>query len=148
LTGWCALLGALTLTAGAVAADVADEPAAYRVDGDAIRRPLVPVTVDSARGREVVFGRDSNCLLCHAVPDAAGRPMGNLAPGLNGVGARLSEAQLRLRIVDSARVNRNTIMPSYYRMDGLNQVAAAFRGKPILTAQQIEDVVAYLLTLR
>ncbi len=67
---------------------------------------------------------------------------------LSGVGARLSEGQLRLRIVDSVRLNRDTIMPSYYRMDGLNQVAAAWRGKPVLTAQQVEDVVAYLLTLR
>ena len=74
--------------------------------------------------------------------------MGNLAPALNGVGARLSAAQVRLRIVDSARVNRNTIMPPYYRTNGLNQVAEAWRGKPLLTAQQIEDVVAYLLTLR
>jgi sulfur-oxidizing protein SoxX len=74
--------------------------------------------------------------------------MGNLASPLAGVGTRLSEGQLRLRIVDSARLNRDTIMPSYYRVDGLNQVAAAWRGKPILTAQQIEDAVAYLRTLR
>ena len=74
--------------------------------------------------------------------------MGNLAPPLGGAGARLSEGQLRLRIVDSMRLNPQTIMPSYYRVDGLNQVAAALRGKPVLTAQQVEDVVAYLLTLR
>ena len=74
--------------------------------------------------------------------------MGNLAPPLGGVGARLGESRLRLQIVDSMRLNPQTIMPSYYRVDGLNQVAATLRGKPVLTAQQVEDVVAYLLTLR
>ena len=120
----------------------------YRVEGDAIRGPLAPAPGDAARGRDVVLGRDSNCLLCHAVPEAGARFMGNLAPPLAGVGARLSEGQLRLRIVDSMRLNRDTIMPSYYRVDGLNQVGAAWRGKPVLTAQQVEDTVAYLLTLR
>ena len=122
--------------------------APYRVEGDAIRGPLAAVPGDAARGREVVLSRDSNCLLCHAVPEAGARAMGNLAPPLGGVGARLGEGQLRLQIVDSMRLNPQTIMPSYYRVDGLNQVAAALRGKPILTAQQVEDTVAYLLTLR
>ena len=122
--------------------------APYRVEGDAIREPLAPQAGNAARGREVVLGRDSNCLLCHGVPEPGARAMGNLAPPLGGAGARLSEGQLRLRIVDSMRLNPQTIMPSYYRVDGLNQVAAALRGKPVLTAQQVEDVVAYLLTLR
>ena len=120
----------------------------YLVEGDAIRGPLATMPGDAARGREVVLSRDSNCLLCHAVPEAGVRSMGNLAPPLNGVGARLGEGQLRLRIVDSMRLNPQTIMPSYYRVDGLNRVAAAWRGKPVLTAQQVEDTVAYLLTLR
>ena len=122
--------------------------APYLVEGDAIRGPLVAVPGDAARGREVVMSRDSNCLLCHAVPEAGARAMGNLAPPLGGVGARLGEGQLRLRIVDSMRLNPQTIMPSYYRVDGLNRVAAVWRGKPVLTAQQVEDTVAYLLTLR
>jgi sulfur-oxidizing protein SoxX len=120
----------------------------YRVEDDAIREPLAATPGDSMRGREVVFGRDSNCLLCHLVPEAGARAMGNLAPPLGGVAARLGEGQLRLQIVDSMRLNPQTIMPSYYRVDGLNQVAASVRGKPVLTAQQVEDVVAYLLTLR
>jgi sulfur-oxidizing protein SoxX len=124
------------------------EPARYRVDGDTIRDSLTGTPGDPARGREIVLARDFNCLLCHAAPEGAGRPMGNLAPPLNGVGARLSEGQLRLRIVDSLRVNRETIMPSYYRTAGLNRVAADWRGKPILNAQQVEDTVAYLGTLR
>ncbi len=116
--------------------------------GDAIAAPLTALPGDAARGRAVVAGRDANCLLCHALPDPELRFMGNLAPSLAGVGARLTAAQLRLRVVDSARLNRDTIMPSYYRTDGLTRVGAAWRDKPILGAQQIEDVIAYLLTLR
>ena len=94
------------------------------------------------------MGRESNCLLCHTVPDPGGRAMGDIGPPLAGVGGRLSAGQLRLRIVDSTRINPQTPMPAYYRVDGLNGVAAAFRGKPILSAQEVEDVVAYLVTLR
>ncbi len=122
--------------------------APYRVEGDAIHELLAPASGDAARGKQVVTGRDSNCLLCHAVPGYGVRFMGNLGPPLDGVGARLTEGQLRLRIADSRRLNRDTIMPSYYRVDGLNRVARDFRGKPVLTAQQVEDTVAYLLTLR
>jgi sulfur-oxidizing protein SoxX len=120
----------------------------YRVAGDSIPEPLVAAPGDTARGREVVMGRDGNCLLCHAVPGLGKRVMGDLGPPLAGVGARLSAGQMRLRIVDSQRLNPQTIMPSYYRIDGLNEVAAAWRGKPVLTAQEVEDTVAYLLTLR
>ena len=118
----------------------------YRVTGDAIVSPLTAEAGDPERGRKVFEGRDGNCFLCHTVPGE--RFMGNLASPLDGVGARLKEGQLRLRIVDSMRLNRDTIMPSYYRIDGLNQVAPAWRGKPLLTAREIEDTVAYLLTLR
>lgn len=143
LLGWAAWIAAL----GGCATGVPDR-LEYRVDGDSIREPLVASAGDAARGREVVLGRDGNCLLCHAMPEAGKRFMGNLAPPLTGVGARLSAGQLRLRIVDSQRLNPQTIMPSYYRVDGLNQVAAAWRGKPVLTAQEVEDTVAYLLSLR
>ena len=120
----------------------------YRVEGDAIRQSIAQAPGDAARGKDVVTGRDSNCLLCHAVPDSDVRVMGNLGPPLAGVGARFTEGQLRLRIVDSPRLNPGTIMPAYYRVDGLNRVARELRGKPVLTAQQVEDTVAYLLTLR
>jgi sulfur-oxidizing protein SoxX len=145
-TGWLAVLA--VAGCAATAPEGTDAPASYRVEGDAIRLSLSGAPGDAARGREIVLARDFNCLLCHAVPEAGGRAMGNLAPPLNGVGARLSEGQLRLRIVDSLRVNRETIMPSYFRTAGLNRVAADWRGKPILTAQQVEDTVAYLGTLR
>ena len=73
---------------------------------------------------------------------------GNLAPNLSGVGNRLSEGQLRLRMVDGSKVNPDTIMPSYYRTEGLERVAPRFRDKTILSAEEIEDVVAYLKSLR
>ena len=122
--------------------------APYLVEGDAIRGPLAAVPGDAARGREVVLSRDSNCLLCHAVPEAGARAMGNLAPPLSGVGARLGEGQMRLRIVDSMRLNPQTIMPAYYRTENLQRVAPDYRGKSVLSAQQIEDIVAILATLK
>ena len=121
--------------------------ASYRVVGDGIPEPLA--TGDPARGKALVAARDpANCVLCHAVPDPAISFAGNVGPPLAGVGARLSVPQLRLRVVDNLRVNPQTIMPSYYRLGNLNGVAAVYQGKTILTAPQIEDVVAYLATLK
>ena len=92
--------------------------------------------------------RTSTCILCHSGPFPEARFQGDLAPDLAGSGSRWSEGQLRLRLVDAASLNPATIMPSYYRIDGLTRVGAAWRGKPILSAEQIEDMVAYLVTLR
>ena len=86
--------------------------------------------------------------MCHAGPFPEERFQGTLAPDLRGAGARLTEGQLRLRMVDSRRVNDATIMPAFYRVEGLVRVAPEFRGRPLLTAQEIEDVVAFLATLR
>lgn len=133
--------------AGAAPAWGGEAVVSYRVDGDAISAPLA-APGDPARGRLVVVGRDSNCLLCHAVPGVGARAMGNIGPSLDGIGARLSEGQLRLRIVDSLRVNPESVMPSYFLVDGLNRVAQQYRGSPVLTAQQVEDVVAYLATMK
>jgi len=88
------------------------------------------------------------CLLCHSGPFPEERFQGDLAPDLAGVGARLSAGQIRLRIVDASRVNPNTIMPAYFRTENLQRVAPAYRGKTVLTAGQIEDVVAFLVTLK
>ncbi len=95
-----------------------------------------------------MLDRTSTCILCHSGPFPEAKFQGDLAPSLAGAGSRWSEGQLRLRLVDASRLNPATIMPSYYRVDGLVRVGAAWRGKPILSAEQIEDVVAYLVTLR
>ena len=116
--------------------------------GDAIPAPLTGPRGDAERGRAIVTARQNTCLLCHSGPFPEQRFQGNLSPDLKGTGARWSEGQLRLRLVDASRLNAETIMPSYYKVDGLNRVATAWRGKPILTAEQIEDVVVYLTTLR
>ena len=116
---------------------------------DAIPESLTGAKGDPARGRTIVTNRQVGlCLLCHSGPFPEERFQGNLAPDLKGAGSRWSEGQLRLRIVDSSRINPATIMPSYHRTEGLQRVAPAFRGKPVLSAEQIEDVVAFLMTLR
>lgn len=115
---------------------------------DGIAAPLTAVAGDAARGRAIVANRQQGlCLLCHTAPIPEERFQGDLAPGLAGTGARWNAAQLRLRMVDAARINPATIMPSYYGARGLVRVAPAYRGKPILNAQEVEDVVAYLQTL-
>lgn len=121
----------------------------FVVAGDRIEESLTGVPGDVANGRKVALNRnEGSCVLCHAAPDPIERFAGNIAPPLAGAGTRWSVAQLRLRIVDSTRVNPDTPMPAYYRTEGLNQVASAHRGKPILSAQQVEDVVAWLATLK
>ena len=121
----------------------------YAVVGDAIPVSLTGAAGDPARGWAIVGNRQVGlCLLCHTGPFPQERFQGNLAPDLAGAGARANAGQLRLRIVDASRLNPNTIMPPYYRVDGLLRVASNFRDKPILTAEQIEDVVAFLMTLK
>jgi sulfur-oxidizing protein SoxX len=129
--------GVLTLLLGTAAA------------GDEIPAPLTGAKGDPARGRAIVANRQLGlCLLCHTGPVPEERFQGDLAPDLKGVGTRLSEGEIRARIVDPRRANPNSVMPAYYRADGLTRVAPAFRGRTILTAEQIEDVVAYLATLK
>jgi sulfur-oxidizing protein SoxX len=141
------VIAAAALLASLLGVAHAEENVRFDAVGDAIPRPLAAEPGDAARGRSVVVNRDMGaCTLCHAVPGES--LSGNIAPALAGVGAKLSPAQLRLRVADSTRVNPGTPMPAYYRTEGLTQVAAAYRGKPVLSAQQVEDVVAYLATLK
>jgi sulfur-oxidizing protein SoxX len=135
------LAAALTCWTGAVRAQT--------VVGDAISTSLTGSPGDAARGRAIVADRQVGlCLLCHTAPIAEERFQGNLAPSLARAGSRWSEGQLRLRIVDASRLNADTIMPPYYRTDGLQRVAKSFSGKTVLSAGQIEDVVAYLASLK
>lgn len=139
---------AALLFVGAATCNGADK-AAYVVTGDAIAEPLQGLTGDASRGRAIIANRQVGlCLLCHAAPIPEERFQGNLSLNLAGVGSRATEGQLRLRLVDAKQLNPQTIMPSYYRAENLTRVSPAFQGRTIFTAQQIEDVVAYLLTLR
>ena len=116
---------------------------------DSLPDSLTGAKGDPARGRAIVSNRQVGlCLLCHSGPFPEERFQGNLAPDLKGAGARWTEGQLRLRIVDSSRINPTSIMPAYHRTEGLTRAAPALRGKPILSPEQIEDVVAFLTTLR
>ena len=155
----CLLTLALALGLGALAVQPlawAQAPAASALAGSALPvvdqslpHPLTATAGDAARGRTIVANRQVGlCLLCHTGPIPEERFQGNLAPDLSGAGKRWSAAQLRLRMVDARTLNPQTIMPSYHRIDGLNRVAPGFAAVPMLAAQQVEDVVAYLQTLQ
>ena len=119
------------------------------VVGDGIPASLTASAGDTQRGRAIVVDRQGGlCLLCHSGPFPEERTQGNLASSLEGAGSRWSEAQLRLRIVDARRVNPDSLMPALHRVEGLQRVGAAWRGRPVLDAQQVEDVVAFLRTLK
>ena len=144
-------MAATWLTAAALALPclaTAQELRPYAITSDSIMESLTGAPGDAARGRALVLERTSTCILCHSGPFPEEKFQGDLAPSLAGSGSRWSEGQLRLRLVSASRLNPGTIMPSYYRVDGLDRVAPAWRGKPILSAEQIEDIVAYLATLR
>lgn len=135
---FAAALLALPLAGGAVT-----------VVGDGIPAALEGALGDATRGRAIVASRQTGlCLLCHGGPIPEERFQGNLAPDLAGAGRRWTAAQLRLRLVDPRRLNPDSIMPAYYRTQGLTRVGRAWEGKTLLSAQQLEDVVAYLATLK
>lgn len=136
----------------ALAAWLCAAPAAAQapaVVGDTMPASLTGAPGDARRGRELFEERRvSLCVLCHAAPFGDRRFQGDLAPDLTGVGARLSEGQIRLRVADARRLAPDTIMPSYLGSEGRRRVAPAFAGRPVLTPAEIEDIVAWLATLR
>jgi sulfur-oxidizing protein SoxX len=139
--------GLLCAAASAGGAQEALRP--YAVSGDAILAPLTGRAGDPVKGAALISDRQrSLCVLCHMGPFPDPHLQGTLAPDLTHVAARLSEGQIRLRIVDMRALNPSTIMPSYYKVEERLRVAAAWRGKPVLQAQDIEDIVAYLVTLK
>ena len=148
MIGFMAAAGAAAIAGAQVATKDAAPLDAAMVAG-AMPASLTGVKGDPVRGRAIVVSRQLGlCLLCHSGPFEEERFQGNLAPDLRGAGSRSSEAVLRQRIADSGRLNPGSIMPAYYRTEGLLRVAVAHQGKPVLSAQQIEDVVVFLATLR
>jgi sulfur-oxidizing protein SoxX len=137
------------MLAGVAVAPAHAELVHYTIAGDAIPASLTGTKGDATRGRAIVANRNAGlCLLCHSGPVPEDLFQGNIGPDLSGAGSRWSEGQLRLRIVDASKFNPDTIMPPFYRVDGLSRVPTAYRGKPVLTAVEVEDVVAYLMTLK
>ena len=119
------------------------------IAGDAIEQPLTREPGDPVRGRAIVTNRQVGlCLLCHGGPFPEERFQGTIATNLAGAGTRWTEGQLRLRIVDARRLNPESLMPAYGRSEGFNRVGRAWQGKSVLDEQQIEDVVAFLRTLK
>jgi len=117
----------------------------YQVVGDAIEEPLVPINGSPELGKQIFVEREAgHCVLCHQVAGLAAPFQGNVGPDLSDVGQRLSPGQLRLRIVDASIINGDTIMPPYYRLQKLHRVADNYRDKTVLSAAQIEHLVAYL----
>lgn len=139
-----ALIAGLAFVANARAEGLAP----YEITRDGIADSLTGTPGDPARGRTLVLARTTTCILCHSGPFPETRFQGDLAPDLTGAGNRWTVSQFRLRMVDASRFNPDTIMPSYYRADGLVRVGRNFTGKPILSATEIEDIVAFLATLR
>ena len=140
---------AVLLCAGLLATVAAAPVLPYQVSGDGITQPLGGLQGDPVRGRAIVADRRTGlCLLCHTGPFAEERSPGTLATDLSGVGSRWSEAQLRLRVVDARAISPDSFMPAFHRVDGLQRVGAPWQGRPVLSAQQVEDVVAFLLTLK
>lgn len=116
---------------------------------DELPEPFTGSRGDPARGRAIVTSRQAGlCLLCHNGPFPEEKFQGNLAPSLEKVGSRIPEGEIRMQLVDPARFNSRSLMPAYRRSEGLERVAPSLRGKPLLTDEQIEDVVAFLVTLK
>lgn len=137
------------LTVIAAELPAAQEIAGFEIAGDAIVAPLAGLRGDAGRGRMLAFDPErGNCTICHPVPGGDPRGQGDVGPTLAGVGGRLSEGQIRLRVVDGTRLNPETIMPPYHRVTGLNRVGARWAGKPVLSAQEVEDIVVFLTTLK
>jgi sulfur-oxidizing protein SoxX len=121
---------------------------AQTLGGDSVIESLTASPGDPVRGRAIVLSRQTGlCLLCHSGPFPEERFQGNLAPELTISASRLSAAQLRARIMDASRFNPGTIMPTYYKAQNLQRVAPKFIGQSILNEQEIEDVVAFLVSL-
>ena len=151
MSGKLAAFGAaLAMMGGITAAGASEIAASVEIIEGAVAIPLTSMPGDAASGKQTFINRTlGNCLACHEVTELSDHPFhGRVGPSLDGVADRYSEAELRAIIVDSKSVFEDTIMPAFYRTEGFNRVGKKFAGKPILQAQQVEDVLAYLKTLK
>ncbi len=141
---------AISVGGGVVAGQASGAPIpAYRVVDGGIPLALTEQPGDVTRGRDIATNRQVGmCQLCHQVPTSADRFQGDIATPLAGAGTRWTVPQLRLRVVDSRRVNADSVMPTYFKVDALTRVGSRWRDQPILNAQQVEDVVAWLVSLK
>ena len=141
-----AAVAATFMVAGAASAD---EVASYKIVDGTIPDSLTGAPGDAKKGKDVFLNRRlGNCLACHQVTALSDHPFhGEIGPPLDGVAERYTLAELRLQVVDSKEINPDTIMPAFYRNDGFHKVLKNFKGKSVLTAEQVEDVLAYLMTL-
>ena len=122
----------------------------WQMENYAITTPLCGYRGDAARGKAIVSdAARGNCLACHQLPIEGIEAYGSIGPPLAGVGTRLPVGHLRLRVVDTRHISPMSIMPGYYRKPELiNRPGKAYLGRTFLSAQQIEDVIAYLVTLK
>ena len=127
-----------------------DHYCSWEVEDFAIEEPLCGLDGDALRGKEIVSDSNlGNCLACHQLPIPGIEAYGTIGPPLQGIASRFTEAQIRVRIVDTRNINPMSIMPGFYRDPRLiNRPGNSYRGKTFLTAQQVEDVIAYLVTLK
>jgi L-cysteine S-thiosulfotransferase len=140
---YTAVIGCLALACVASAGSAWGQVAEYKVVGDGIPQSLTGKPGDAHRGRALLAKREAaNCLTCHSIKDRDMQPGGKKGPALDGVGAALTPAQLRLSVVDFSRVTRGAAMPSFHKT-GIGQ-----GDTPKLSAAEVEDVVAYLASLK
>ncbi|MEM7425932.1 MAG: sulfur oxidation c-type cytochrome SoxX [Pseudomonadota bacterium] len=134
----------------ALATTVGAETVKYKVDDEAIKASLTGKAGDPANGKKVFLNRKKgNCLACHVVSSLKDQPFhGEVGPPLDGTASRWSEGELRLRIVNPKLLNEDTIMPSFYKTDGFHRVLKKFKGKSVISAQEVEDVLAYIMTFK
>lgn len=130
-----------TLSAPVIAHD-------YKVVDGAINESLTGMAGDATKGREVAIHRKKgNCLACHQMPIPEQQFHGEVGPDLDGVASRYTEGEIRARVVNPKLANEDTIMPAFHNTENF-RVLKKFRGKAILSAEEVEDVVAYLMTLK